>query len=153
MSVSPSQRYRILKRDSFTCQYCGKSGCELEVDHVIAQSRGGTDDDGNLKTACFDCNRGKSDDDAPKLPVCGLYVLTKEYAGKVLQELPDAWRVELYDAISLIMLARFDESGEVKDIPKAEARVFNDHGAFVMELGRLMNARAKAELVTYRTIR
>ena len=34
---------------------------ELEVDHVIPISRGGTDDISNLKTACFKCNRGKGD--------------------------------------------------------------------------------------------
>ena len=43
------------------CQYCGAAGpkVELEVDHKIPVSRGGTDDIDNLTTACFKCNRGK----------------------------------------------------------------------------------------------
>ena len=43
------------------CQYCGACGrdVELEVDHVIPVSRGGTDDLKNLKTSCRECNRGK----------------------------------------------------------------------------------------------
>ena len=34
---------------------------ELEVDHKIPVSRGGTDDEKNLITKCFNCNRGKGD--------------------------------------------------------------------------------------------
>lgn len=54
-------RFLILRRDGFTCQYCGKKPPEvsLEVDHIVPRSKGGSDDDGNLITACFDCNRGK----------------------------------------------------------------------------------------------
>jgi 5-methylcytosine-specific restriction endonuclease McrA len=33
---------------------------QLEVDHRVPTSRGGTDDLGNLVTSCQDCNRGKS---------------------------------------------------------------------------------------------
>jgi hypothetical protein len=33
----------------------------LEVDHVIPESRGGATELGNLKTACWACNSGKSD--------------------------------------------------------------------------------------------
>jgi hypothetical protein len=63
MSISNRKRFEILKRDGFTCQYCGKKGAtvRLEVDHIEPQSKGGSDDDENLITACFECNRGKSD--------------------------------------------------------------------------------------------
>jgi len=59
--ISPKLRWEVLKRDKYVCQYCGACGpnVELEVDHVIPVSRGGTDDIDNLKTACFKCNRGK----------------------------------------------------------------------------------------------
>ncbi len=55
-------RFEIFKRDAFTCQYCGKRPPEalLEVDHIVAVSSGGTNDEGNLVTSCFECNRGKS---------------------------------------------------------------------------------------------
>ena len=63
--ISLKQRFRILRRDNFTCQSCGASPAKdttviLEVDHIVTVSNGGTNDDSNLTTKCFDCNRGKS---------------------------------------------------------------------------------------------
>ena len=62
-SLSKSVRFEVFKRDSFKCQYCGKSAPDvvLEVDHIIPVSKGGDNDISNLITACFDCNRGKRD--------------------------------------------------------------------------------------------
>jgi len=62
-SLPAALRYKILKRDRFTCQACGACGpdVQLEVDHKIPVSKGGTEDDSNLTTLCIDCNRGKSD--------------------------------------------------------------------------------------------
>lgn len=60
----PNQiRFKVFRRDLFTCQYCGRTGNEtiLEVDHVIPHSKGGSDHQDNLITSCRDCNRGKSD--------------------------------------------------------------------------------------------
>lgn len=53
----------VLYRDSFTCQYCGRSAPDvvLHVDHVIPVSKGGTNSMANLVTACEECNLGKSD--------------------------------------------------------------------------------------------
>jgi len=61
--LPPKLRFEVLKRDKFVCQYCGACGSdlELEVDHVIPVSRGGKDDIKNLKTICWDCNKGKGD--------------------------------------------------------------------------------------------
>lgn len=57
------KRFEIFKRDSFTCRYCGRKSPSvvLELDHVIPKSKGGKNDEINLVTSCFDCNRGKSD--------------------------------------------------------------------------------------------
>jgi hypothetical protein len=57
-------RFFVLKRDSFRCVGCGRSpatvaGLVLEVDHVIAWSNCGETIESNLRTLCFDCNRGK----------------------------------------------------------------------------------------------
>ena len=59
--INPKLRYKILKRDRFTCMRCGARApdVELEVDHKIPVSRGGTDDEKNLITTCLKCNRGK----------------------------------------------------------------------------------------------
>ena len=55
-------RYKILKRDRYTCQSCGARApeVEVEVDHKIPVSRGGTDEESNLTTLCKGCNSGKS---------------------------------------------------------------------------------------------
>ncbi len=60
-SLPSSLRYKILKRDRHTCRSCGARApdVELEVDHKIPVSKGGTDDESNLITKCKDCNRGK----------------------------------------------------------------------------------------------
>lgn len=54
-------REEVLKRDNFTCQYCGRKGegVELEIDHIIPMTRGGKTDIRNLITACKECNRAK----------------------------------------------------------------------------------------------
>ena len=53
-------RARILARDGWTCQYCGNDEHALmTVDHVIPISKGGTDEDSNLISACQRCNYSK----------------------------------------------------------------------------------------------
>lgn len=61
--LSKARRFEIFKRDRFTCQYCGRKPPEvvLHVDHVVAESVGGSSEDENLVTSCQDCNLGKSD--------------------------------------------------------------------------------------------
>lgn len=62
MSLSIKKRFSIFERDNFCCQYCGKKPPEvvLEVDHIVSKKDKGKDDDMNLITSCFVCNRGKS---------------------------------------------------------------------------------------------
>jgi len=64
MSVSKKLRFEIFERDDFTCQYCGRNPLDhnvvLEIDHAISKKDDGEDDEENLVTSCFDCNRGKS---------------------------------------------------------------------------------------------
>ena len=59
--VSKRTRFEIFKRDLFACQYCGATppAVTLEVDHIRPVSDGGINNQDNLVTACFDCNRGK----------------------------------------------------------------------------------------------
>lgn len=54
-------RFEILRRDNFTCTYCGAKApdVELQVDHVVPEALGGSSDASNLTTACRDCNAGK----------------------------------------------------------------------------------------------
>ena len=48
------QRLRVLKRDSYICQYCGEDA--TQVDHVIPRSRGGGHELDNLLACCAKCN-------------------------------------------------------------------------------------------------
>lgn len=57
----------LFARDRYRCQYCSRPGAELKPrealtrDHVIPISRGGTNDWGNVVTACSPCNTRKGD--------------------------------------------------------------------------------------------
>lgn len=64
MAISKKERWNVLQRDGFRCQYCGFTGAdtELHVDHILPVSRGGTDHVSNLITACKPCNLGKFTD-------------------------------------------------------------------------------------------
>lgn len=54
-------RKAVLARDSWTCQYCGRSKPGLTVDHVIPRSRGGESVWENIVASCATCNRKKGD--------------------------------------------------------------------------------------------
>jgi HNH endonuclease len=61
LALSKKTRFEVFKRDSFTCQYCGKKAPDvlLHVDHIIAVANGGKNTITNLITSCVDCNSGK----------------------------------------------------------------------------------------------
>ncbi|MEO5916314.1 MAG: HNH endonuclease, partial [Luteolibacter sp.] len=70
-SLSKKIRFEVFKRDSFTCQYCGRKAPDvlLNADHIQPTSKGGTNDLLNLTTSCEDCNSGKSDRELSDSPV------------------------------------------------------------------------------------
>ena len=61
-AISTRTRFEIFKRDRFACQYCGRTPPEvvLHVDHIVPVCSGGGNEEGNLVTACENCNFGKS---------------------------------------------------------------------------------------------
>lgn len=58
-----TSRLRILVRDKFRCQYCGKKGTafDLTLDHIVPKSKGGRTLAENLVAACMPCNNRKAD--------------------------------------------------------------------------------------------
>jgi hypothetical protein len=70
MAISKKIRFEVFKRDGFQCRYCGKQPPEviLEIDHIIPRIKNGGDENENLITACFDCNRGKGKEGLTVLP-------------------------------------------------------------------------------------
>lgn len=61
MAVTKRTRFEVLRRDNYTCQYCGATApdAKITVDHVLPVALGGTDEHTNLVAACWDCNSGK----------------------------------------------------------------------------------------------
>jgi len=71
IGISKKTRFEVFKRDSFKCQYCGRSSPDvlLHIDHINPVANKGDNSLFNLITSCSDCNLGKgarvlSDDSA-----------------------------------------------------------------------------------------
>ena len=60
-NIPVSLRFEVLRRDNFTCRYCGRKApqVELHIDHVIPWKDVKKHDINNLVTSCKDCNLGK----------------------------------------------------------------------------------------------
>lgn len=54
---------RVVRRDNNQCQICGKvlRDTEIEFDHIIPLSKGGSSEENNIQVTCFECNRDKLD--------------------------------------------------------------------------------------------
>lgn len=55
-----SEFMRIARRFDYTCAYCGERDGQLESDHVVPLSRGGSNSTTNLLPSCRSCNADKS---------------------------------------------------------------------------------------------
>lgn len=62
MAISNRLRFEVLRRDNFTCHYCGRKPPQVEMtlDHVNPRALGGQDVPENLVAACTECNGGKT---------------------------------------------------------------------------------------------
>ena len=94
MSVSKRIRYEVLRRDQYTCRFCGASAplVLLEIDHVVPRSEGGSDAPENLQVLCEDCNAGKS----ATMPERWLVAETKRAARDRRRECPEDDYSEMY---------------------------------------------------------
>ena len=93
-------RANVLLRDGHKCLYCGgeREAHELNYDHVIPRSRGGSTNWENIVSACYECNSKKGDRTPqeagmpllrqPTKPVW-LPVVPKKFD---LRTVPDEWR-------------------------------------------------------------
>jgi 5-methylcytosine-specific restriction endonuclease McrA len=46
----------VFRRDNYTCQYCGRIGPDLTIDHIVPRSLGGKTSWENVVVACQACN-------------------------------------------------------------------------------------------------
>lgn len=58
LPISLTKR-EVLRRDSYTCQYCGRQAHFLTIDHVVPRRLGGQHIWTNVVAACPQCNRRK----------------------------------------------------------------------------------------------
>ena len=61
--VSKDIRQKVFERANFRCEYCLAPeiiGVSMEVDHIVPQATGGSDELDNLCLACDRCNAAKS---------------------------------------------------------------------------------------------
>ena len=99
-----TQRNRILGRDRYRCQYCGKKGTpfDLTLDHVMPRSRGGKTLAENLVAACQTCNNRKGDrtPDEARMPLlmnpAALYYGLERIALQRAAEQRPEWRKYLF---------------------------------------------------------
>jgi len=61
-NVPFKMKIRIARRDNYTCQKFGKHlrDEEMEFDHIIPVSKGGSSEEQNIRLTCSECNRSKS---------------------------------------------------------------------------------------------
>lgn len=96
-------RREVFARDGHVCQYCGRHGSDLTLDHVLPRHRGGAHSWENLVTACMPCNHrkgGRTPEEArmrlarpPFEPRADLYSRFGPYLG---DERNEAWRSYLF---------------------------------------------------------
>lgn len=64
--LSQRERFDVLTRCNYACFYCGTPAAmglvQLQIEHVVPVSQGGTNEQWNLVAACADCNAGKGAD-------------------------------------------------------------------------------------------
>ena len=101
-------RQGVLRRDDYTCIYCGiavgqeKGGRlllkqDFTIDHIVPRSRSGRNGWGNTVCACSDCNQRKGDRTPseagmalrwePKIPRVDYLVASSE--------IPEVWKIYL----------------------------------------------------------
>lgn len=49
----------VLRRDDYTCQYCGRRAASLTIDHILPRHLGGKHMWSNVVAACPNCNHRK----------------------------------------------------------------------------------------------
>jgi hypothetical protein len=78
-------RRQVYARDRYTCAYCGRGGrgIRLTIDHVFPVALGGTNEIGNLVTACRACNMSKG---AKVMDTAGLRSFAQERKVTVRRE-------------------------------------------------------------------
>jgi len=114
MAVSKRTRFEVLRRDGFTCHYCGSGApdVKLTVDHVVPVALGGSDDPSNLVAACKDCNAGKTSTSPDEVTVAAVAADAARWAAAIKEA---AGRQHIADAMQLLRLSDFEAAWQQWD--------------------------------------
>lgn len=131
-AISKKLRFDVFKRDGFVCQYCGAHppSAILEVDHITPVAADGTNDIDNLITACFDCNRGKSDRQLSDIPQSlqdkAAEVLEREAQIKGYQAALNSKKLRISDEAEMVreVYERFNEGYTLNEKSMVTVRMF-----------------------------
>lgn len=117
-AISKKLRFEVLKRDSFTCQYCSARPPKvpLEIDHIIPVCKGGKNHIDNLITSCFDCNRGKAGNELTSIPKT---ILEKSEGKKLALK-------QYKEYQEILRLERMQIEGDIDTVEFVYTSVFND---------------------------
>lgn len=154
-AIPPKLTLKVLKRDKFKCQICGKSPAtdpylELEVDHILPVSKGGSNDLDNLQTLCFYCNRGKGNDDSLNLEMEErIDILLDRINPEILKQLELNGNARVVandtDYAELMRLSKIHEAYKIDMIPNT---IIGYHAGFNMGIYTINdNAGAKVNFV------
>lgn len=96
-------RRNLFRRDDHRCQYCGRRGSDLTLDHVLPRSRGGPTSWDNVVACCRSCNAKKRDrtpDEADmhleRKPKAPRFVFSSAYG--LIRDVDPIWKRYLPDA-------------------------------------------------------
>lgn len=110
--ITQALRYQVMRRDQFTCQYCGAQSpnAALQIDHVVPAALGGSNDPENLVTACTQCNAGKGKSQADEATVAAV------------SERNLRWADALAEAAHIVRSGSGDYDGELDEFRDAWQR-------------------------------
>ena len=83
-AIPLAKRFLVIKRDRYRCRICNRSGVELEVDHIVPVSQGGSDRLDNLQTALPGLQSGE---ERPVAVTAGLHEQNPAGKGGVCEQL------------------------------------------------------------------
>lgn len=85
-------KWRVFKRDNYTCRYCGNDNTPLTVDHILLWEKMGPSVEDNLITACRNCNKTRGNMEYPDWLKSSYYLkVIKSYNGPEHELNKKAW--------------------------------------------------------------
>ena len=96
--ISREVQFKVIRRDNNTCQICSKTVLDKDIqfDHIIPWSKGGSSDESNIRILCPECNRKRGNDFESEY-------LVKDYS-ELVNGLLEITQEMLYDVILSILV-------------------------------------------------